>query len=104
VKVAIDDFGSGFSKQSYLKQIPADYMKIDQPFIRNLETDPADQMIVPSIINLGQKLGFSIVAEGIETERACKILKHLGCEQGQGYVIARPMTAQDFDTWLDRHG
>ncbi|MCA1326111.1 sensor domain-containing phosphodiesterase [Herbaspirillum sp. alder98] len=104
VEVAIDDFGSGFSNLSYLKQIPADYMKIDQSFIRNLETDHADQMIVPSIINLGQKLGFTIIAEGIETERTCKLLKHLGCDQGQGYAIARPMTAQDFDTWLDRNG
>ncbi|RAM62377.1 sensor domain-containing phosphodiesterase [Herbaspirillum rubrisubalbicans] len=100
VKVAIDDFGAGFSNLSYLKNIPADYLKIDQSFIRNMESNYSDQQIVPSMIHLGQKLGFAVVAEGVETERCRRILQHLGCEYGQGYGIARPMSAADTWDWI----
>lgn len=100
VKVAIDDFGAGFSNLSYLKNIPADYLKIDQSFIRTMESNYSDQQIVPSMIHLGQKLGFAVVAEGVETEKCRRILHHLGCEYGQGYGIARPMTAGDTWDWI----
>lgn len=100
VKVAIDDFGAGFSNLSYLKNIPADYLKIDQSFIRSMESNHSDQQIVPSMINLGQKLGFAVVAEGVETEKCRRILQHLGCEYGQGYGIARPMQAADTWDWI----
>ncbi|MRT27901.1 EAL domain-containing protein [Herbaspirillum sp. CAH-3] len=100
VKVAIDDFGAGFSNLSYLKNIPADYLKIDQSFIRSMESNYSDQQIVPSMIHLGQKLGFAVVAEGVETEKCRRILHHLGCEYGQGYGIARPMTAADTWDWI----
>lgn len=100
VKVAIDDFGAGFSNLSYLKNIPADYLKIDQSFIRTMESNYSDQQIVPSMIHLGQKLGFAVVAEGLETEKCRRILQHLGCEYGQGYGIARPMSAADTWDWI----
>lgn len=100
VKVAIDDFGAGFSNLSYLKNIPADYLKIDQSFIRTMESNYSDQQIVPSMIHLGQKLGFAVVAEGVETEKCRRILHHLGCEYGQGYGIARPMAAADTWDWI----
>lgn len=100
VKVAIDDFGSGFSNLSYLKKIPADIMKIDRSFILSLEEDQADQVIVPSIIHLAHQLGFSVVAEGVESDRTAKILHHLGCDYAQGYAIARPMPAEELEEWL----
>lgn len=100
VRVAIDDFGAGFSNLSYLKNIPADYLKIDQSFIRTMESNYSDQQIVPSMIHLGQKLGFAVVAEGVETEKCRRILHHLGCEYGQGYGIARPMSAADTWDWI----
>ncbi|MFX7792625.1 EAL domain-containing protein, partial [Acinetobacter baumannii] len=84
VQVAIDDFGSGFSNLSYLKSIPADIMKIDRSFIRSLAEDEADQVIVPTIIHLAHQLGFSVVAEGVESERTARILHHLGCDFAQG--------------------
>jgi len=100
VQVAIDDFGSGFSNLSYLKSIPADIMKIDRSFIRSLAEDEADQVIVPSIIHLAHQLGFSVVAEGVESERTARILHHLGCDFAQGYAIARPMPAEELEEWL----
>jgi EAL domain-containing protein (putative c-di-GMP-specific phosphodiesterase class I) len=100
VKVAIDDFGSGFCSLSYLKSIPADIMKIDRSFIRSLEEDQADQVIVPSIIHLAHQLGFCVVAEGVESERTARILHHLGCDIAQGYAIARPMPADELEQWL----
>lgn len=100
VQVAIDDFGSGFSNLSYLKSIPADIMKIDRSFIRSLAEDEADQVIVPTIIHLAHQLGFSVVAEGVESERTARILHHLGCDFAQGYAIARPMPAEDLEEWL----
>lgn len=100
VRVAIDDFGAGFSNLSYLKNIPADTMKIDRSFISRLLTDQADQLIVPSIIHLAHNLGFSVVAEGLESEATARILHHLGCDYAQGYAIARPMPADQLEQWL----
>lgn len=100
VKVAIDDFGAGFSNLSYLKHIPADYLKLDQSFILRMESDYSDQQIVPSMIHLGQRLGFAVVAEGVENEKTRRILQHLGCDFGQGFGIARPMNAADCWDWI----
>nr|WP_216667265.1 GGDEF domain-containing phosphodiesterase [Herbaspirillum rubrisubalbicans] len=100
VKVAIDDFGAGFSNLSYLKSIPADVMKIDRSFIRGLVDDQADQVIVPSIIHLAHQLGFGVVAEGVECERTVRLLQHLGCDYAQGYAIARPMPAEELEEWM----
>lgn len=104
VKVAIDDFGAGFSNLSYLKNIPADTMKIDRSFIHRLLDDEADQLIVPSILHLAHNLGFGVVAEGLENERTATLLRHLGCDYGQGYAIARPMPLAELEAWLERRG
>ncbi|MGB9984462.1 EAL domain-containing protein [Herbaspirillum sp. AP21] len=100
VKVALDDFGAGFSNLAYLKNIPADSMKIDRSFICRLLDDQVDQLIVPAIIHLAHNLGFSVVAEGLENERTAKILRHLGCDYAQGYAIARPMPVEDLEEWM----
>jgi len=100
--LAIDDFGTGHSSLAYLQQLPARVLKIDQAFVRNL-TEPAgpDFALVETMIGLAHRLGYRVVAEGIETEAAADILTRLGCEEAQGFWFGRPMEADRFDAWLD---
>ncbi|WP_184502441.1 MULTISPECIES: sensor domain-containing phosphodiesterase [unclassified Xanthomonas] len=100
VKIAIDDFGTGYSNLGYLKNIPASALKIDQSFIRALPDSRSDGMLVPSMIHLGHDFGQQVVAEGIESETVYRMLRDWGCDEGQGYWIARPMTAEALDAWL----
>ncbi|MBL8266797.1 EAL domain-containing protein [Steroidobacter sp.] len=92
-RVYIDDFGTGFSNLSYLKTLPVDAVKIDQSFVRNIETDPSDEAIVTGIIAMARQLSLATVAEGIETEAQAQRLRALGCFYGQGYYFSRPMAA-----------
>jgi EAL domain-containing protein (putative c-di-GMP-specific phosphodiesterase class I)/GGDEF domain-containing protein len=99
VRIAIDDFGTGFSNLSYLRTIPADVLKIDQSFIRPLKGD--DDFLVRQILEIARGLGLGVCAEGIETAESYQVLRNLGCHEGQGYYIARPMPAGDFVPWLE---
>ncbi|MBX8486680.1 bifunctional diguanylate cyclase/phosphodiesterase [Pseudomonas cichorii] len=98
--IAIDDFGTGYSNWNYLRQLPATTVKIDQSLMRNLNVEEADQRLVKALIGLAKKLGYCVVAEGIETEAARKLVKQWGCDEGQGYLIARPMEADALLNWL----
>jgi EAL domain-containing protein (putative c-di-GMP-specific phosphodiesterase class I) len=100
VRVAIDDFGAGQSALGYLKQLPADELKIDRSFIRDLQHNDRDAAIVRAAIELGHSLGLSVVAEGVEDEVTWDQLASLGCDVAQGYFMARPLTADDLETWL----
>jgi len=100
VQIAIDDFGMGHSNFSYLKQIPATTLKLDQSFVRALPADMHDVTILCAMIRLGHEFGHRVVAEGIETARAYELLAGWGCDEGQGYWIARPMPAAQLDGWL----
>ncbi|AJC44577.1 sensor domain-containing phosphodiesterase [Xanthomonas sacchari] len=100
VKIAIDDFGTGYSNLGYLKNIPASALKIDQSFIRALPGSRSDGMLVPSMIHLGHDFGQQVVAEGIESATVYRMLREWGCDEGQGYWIARPMPAEALDAWL----
>ena len=93
VGIAIDDFGTGYSGLAYLKRLPIDTVKIDQSFVRDLTIDPDDAAIVTAIVAMSKSLGVEVIAEGIETEEQLAELKRLGCHRGQGYLLARPMTA-----------
>jgi diguanylate cyclase (GGDEF)-like protein/PAS domain S-box-containing protein len=93
VGIAIDDFGTGYSGLAYLKRLPIDTVKIDQSFVRDLTIDPDDAAIVTAIVAMARSLGVEVIAEGIETEDQLAELKRLGCHRGQGYLLARPMTA-----------
>lgn len=99
-RLAIDDFGTGFSSLNYLRRFPIDRLKIDQSFIRDIESTPANESITRSIIALAESLSLDVVAEGIEKDCEQEILKKLGCLEGQGYYFARPLLAADVDAWL----
>jgi EAL domain-containing protein (putative c-di-GMP-specific phosphodiesterase class I) len=102
--LAIDDFGTGHSSLAYLQRLPARVLKIDQAFIRNLTgAQGPDFVLVETMIGLAKKLGYHVVAEGIETEAAATVLARLGCDEAQGFWFARPMEAGDFAMWLADH-
>lgn len=100
LKLSIDDFGTGYSSLAYLKRLPVDELKIDRSFVMNMETDLQDAKIVHSTIELAHNLGLSVVAEGVEGAKHWKLLAGLGCDEAQGYFIAKPMPAADFLPWL----
>ena len=100
VSLAIDDFGTGYSSLSYLKQFPVHTLKIDQAFVREIEPDSADAVIVRAIIGLCQHFNMKVVAEGIETEQQRDLLREFGAQIGQGYLFAKPMPAVDFGRWV----
>jgi len=93
VKIAMDDFGTGYSSLAYLLRFPFSKLKIDRCFIIGLEGDSSSAAIVQAILALGRGLGMRVTAEGIETERQFDLLTRAGCDEGQGYWLARPMSA-----------
>lgn len=100
VALSIDDFGTGFSSLSYLKKFPLDELKIDQSFVVDLPGESADVAIVRTIVDLGHRLGMSVIAEGIETERQLACLKLLGCDHYQGFIFSKPMPVDRFAALL----
>jgi EAL domain-containing protein (putative c-di-GMP-specific phosphodiesterase class I)/GAF domain-containing protein len=105
VHVAIDDFGTGYSSLSYLQKLPGRILKIDQSFVREIERGEREQTLVRSMISLAHDLGYRVVAEGVETADAVDHLIEMGCDEAQGYIYGRPMSAERFAGWLaDRAG
>jgi len=101
VRTAIDDFGTGYSSLAYLKDLPADELKIDQSFVAPITADENDRQIVNSIIQLAHAVGLKVVAEGIENNDSLETLQAMGCDTGQGSYIAPPMPASKFETdWI----
>ncbi|MFH4626363.1 putative bifunctional diguanylate cyclase/phosphodiesterase [Vibrio alginolyticus] len=99
--LAIDDFGTGHSSLNYLKDIDADLLKIDMSFVRNLDCDQANRAIVQTIIATAHIFGMKTLAEGIENKAIVNELKRIGCDYGQGYCFAHPLTANEFEQrWL----
>jgi EAL domain-containing protein (putative c-di-GMP-specific phosphodiesterase class I) len=94
VKLSLDDYGTGHSSLSYLNELPVDTLKIDRSFVTTMDTSNQGATIVRSTIDLARNLGLEVVAEGVETERAWRILGELGCDYAQGYWMARPAPAQ----------
>lgn len=97
-QVSIDDFGTGYSSLSYLSRFPLTHLKIDQTFVRNLETDT---VIVKAIIDLAKNLHLRVVAEGVETEEQALFLKQSGCDEAQGYLYSRPLPVEDIQKLLE---
>ena len=100
VHLAIDDFGTGYSSLAYLQSVPASVVKIDQSFVRDLDTDKHKRALVSTVIKLSHDLGRSVVAEGVETAAVAALLQAEGCDQAQGYLYARPMAPEDFERWI----
>ena len=97
---SLDDFGTGYSSLLLLEQLPVDEVKIDRSFVRRLDEEDGDPAIVRSIVDFAHGLGLSVVAEGVETSHAWRLLREFGCDVAQGYRISRPMPAEQATQWL----
>lgn len=103
VKISLDDYGVGQTSLGRLKMLPIDELKLDKCFILKLDQSEKDQFIVRSTITLGHQLGFSVVAEGVETRESLEILHDLKCDHIQGYYLSRPLKADLFEQWLEQY-
>ncbi|MGC9456885.1 MAG: EAL domain-containing protein [Halothiobacillaceae bacterium] len=100
VLFSLDDFGTGYSSLTYLKRLPAQTLKIDQSFVRDMLDDPEDRAIVEGVVGLARAFDRCVIAEGAETPEHCRLLRSLGCFMAQGYGIARPMPAASLAGWV----
>lgn len=100
VSFALDDFGTGYSSLAYLKHLPASVLKVDQSFVREMMENTNDLSIISGVIGMANAFSMDVIAEGVETVDQGDLLLKLGCEQGQGYGIARPMPAEDLSNWI----
>ncbi len=95
--LAIDDFGTGYSSLAYLKRFPIQKLKIDSSFINDIQSDPNDAAIAKSIIGLAHNMQLSVVAEGVEKPAQADWLCDEGCDQGQGFLFSKPLSARQFE-------
>jgi EAL domain-containing protein (putative c-di-GMP-specific phosphodiesterase class I) len=103
VSFAIDDFGTGYSSLTYLRRLPAEMLKIDQSFVRDMLDDADDMAIVQGVVGLSLAFKRRVIAEGVESVEHGLSLIRLGCDLGQGYGIARPMPAEDVQAWVQAY-
>jgi EAL domain-containing protein (putative c-di-GMP-specific phosphodiesterase class I) len=99
-RIAIDDYGTGYSSLAYLQRLHCDELKLDRSFVMHVAERERDAAIVRSTVDLGHSLGLSVVAEGVEGEAVIDTLRSLGCDIAQGYGISRPMAAGALADWL----
>jgi diguanylate cyclase len=102
VRIAVDDFGTGYSSLSYLSRLPVDRLKVDRALIHGMTAQAKDAAIVRAVISLGRELGFTVLAEGVETEEQLDMLDSLGCQQAQGYLLGPPIPAAEARTVMWR--
>ena len=101
--ISIDDFGTGYSSLAYLKDLPADELKIDKSFVMNMAHDKKNVSIVKAAVELAHTLGLKTVAEGVENEETFNILAEMGCDYAQGYHMAKPMPCDDLIVWMQEN-
>lgn len=104
LQISLDDFGTGYSALSYLTKFEIDYLKIDQSFVRNFSAESTNLALCEAMIVLAHKLGMKVIAEGIETPEQRALLVRAGCDYGQGYLFAKPLSAADFESLFTRSG
>jgi EAL domain-containing protein (putative c-di-GMP-specific phosphodiesterase class I) len=104
VSISLDDFGTGYSSLAYLWKFPFDTVKIDLSFVKEMETDPKAAAIVNTVAGLGKILDLTVTAEGVETEAQARILKDAGCDQGQGFLFGRPLSAASANALANSKG
>ena len=102
IQLAIDDFGTGYSSLGYLKRFPVDTLKIDRSFVERIGVDIQDAAIVQSVVALAKTLNLSVVGEGIESRAQAAQLLALGCDRGQGFLFARPQSAEAITALLHK--
>ena len=100
VSVAIDDFGTGYSSLNYIRTLSISQLKIDLSFIRNIETSDKDRRLVEAMIAMAHAMDYKVIAEGIETQGQLKLLRRMGCDQGQGFLFSRPQPEDKITGWL----
>ena len=102
VQISIDDFGTGYSSLAYLLKFHIDYLKIDQSFVKSLDTRNGNLAMAEAIVIMGHKMGLSVIAEGVETPDQRDLLSSIGCDFGQGFLFAHPLSPSDFEDFLGR--
>jgi len=102
VQISIDDFGTGYSSLSYLLKFHIDYLKIDQSFVKSLDTRNGNLAMAEAIVIMGHKMGLAVIAEGVETPDQRDLLSSIGCDFGQGFLFAHPLSPSDFEDFLGR--
>ena len=102
IRISLDDFGTGFSSLSYLRDLPIDTLKIDKSFVDNVEEQGAGRVITESIVHMVDNLGYETIAEGVETTKQYEYLKQIGCDIIQGYLLGKPMPEHEIDKLLIR--
>jgi EAL domain-containing protein (putative c-di-GMP-specific phosphodiesterase class I) len=97
IQISLDDFGTGYSSLRYLHRFAVDSLKIDRSFVNQIQPETRQYHVVDTVVALGQQLGLSVIAEGIETPQQLEWLKYLGCEFGQGYLFSKPLPATEIE-------
>jgi EAL domain-containing protein (putative c-di-GMP-specific phosphodiesterase class I) len=103
IRIALDDFGTGYSSLSYLRRFSFDKIKIDRSFIQGQADDKGVRVILEAILSMCQKLGLEVVGEGVETQQQLTLLRDLGCDELQGYLLGKPMPAGAVDGALQNN-
>jgi EAL domain-containing protein (putative c-di-GMP-specific phosphodiesterase class I) len=102
--LSIDDFGTGYSSLSYLRNFPFDVLKIDRTFVHDASNHPSGVSLLRAIIAMAESLGLDVVAEGVETFAQCDLVCGLGCGFSQGHYFSRPLSAEDFEQFVEYDG
>ena len=103
ISIALDDFGTGYSSLSYLTHFPIDTLKIDRCFVSNITYESEQAAIVTAVSALSHRLNMKVIAEGVESENELQIITDLGCDEVQGYLVCKPLSAADMERWLKRY-
>ena len=100
IEISIDDFGTGYSSLCYLSLFPINTLKIDQSFLRTVEDNARKRRLLTAIVNIGDTMDMTLVAEGIETPQQLSLVRSLGCQLGQGYLFSAPINVQNMNHFL----